>query len=63
MQALEIISASPGFVGKASVGKGLGRFSGADYFNQHTPQGVPHHTVRLGISVPSGRRGCQHLTS
>ena len=34
MQASEMISTSPGFIWKATLGKGLGRLSGADYFNQ-----------------------------
>ena len=34
MQASEIILTYPNFVWKASVGKGLRRFSGADFFNQ-----------------------------
>ncbi len=34
MQASQIISTAPGFVWKARVGRGLRRFSGADYYSQ-----------------------------
>ncbi|MDJ0591032.1 MAG: hypothetical protein QNJ72_13735 [Pleurocapsa sp. MO_226.B13] len=34
MQASQIISTSPGFIWQATIGKGLMKFSGADYYNQ-----------------------------
>ena len=34
MQASQIISTSPGFVWKAKIGKGLAKFSGADYYSE-----------------------------
>jgi hypothetical protein len=35
MQASQIISTSPGFIWKATIGKGLSSFSGADYYHQN----------------------------
>ncbi len=38
MQATQIISMSPGFVWKAKIGRGLSRFSGADYYSRDRGQ-------------------------
>lgn len=43
MQAEEIISASAGFVWQANIGKGLVKFSGADYHNRGEGRTLSFH--------------------